>query len=83
MHFLFVFALAVMAMQGSAQAEIISCPTEFSPLYKDCTVFQDPLLRPKKGPQKCDRSDCRPAVPSFDETGRKVCVFTCFRRFEQ
>lgn len=82
MRLLLVIAVGLLLLgPKAALAEIITCPTNFSPVYKDCAVFLDPLLKPKPA-QRCDRNDCRPAQPTIDASGRKVCIFTCFRRFE-
>jgi len=85
MRLSFVFAIGWVGLLGIrlASAEIITCPNDFSPAYKDCIVLLDPLHRPQPA-QKCDRSDCRPGKKTtIDAHGRKVCIFTCFRKFEQ
>lgn len=62
-------------------AEIIDCPTAFSPRHRDCTVLTDPVGRPQAA-QRCERADCRARPPRLDAAGRKVCAFTCFQHFQ-
>ena len=82
---LMIASASLILSATNASAELIWCPTGYSPANRACRILIDPLNRQYPGPQRCERAACRADPPITPSDGpykgqKGVCVFECFQQ---